>query len=71
MAHPACGAGWLRHLVAVRLPARYGVYRVPITLLNTNAFSTYAEGHSRVYTLLSDSISGLLLEFGSKEGLKY
>jgi hypothetical protein len=26
--------------------ARYGVYRVPITLLNTNAFSTYAEGHA-------------------------
>jgi hypothetical protein len=71
MAHPACGAGWLRHLVAVWLPAHYGVYRVPITLLDTTAFSTYAEGHSRVHTSLSDSILGLLSEFGSKEGLKY
>jgi hypothetical protein len=34
------------------------------------AFSTYAEGHSRVHTSLSDSISGLLLEFGSKEGVE-
>ena len=70
MAHPACGAGWLRHLVAVQLPARYDVYRVPTTLLNTTAFSTYAEGHSRVHTMLSDSILGLLSEFGSKEGVE-
>jgi hypothetical protein len=60
----------MRCRVAVQLPARYDVYQVPTTLLNTTAFSTYAEGHSRVHTSLSDSISGSLLEFGSKEGVE-